>query len=361
MANNKNKQSLITINDIGNDDFPFFKSDKERIAYMSKAYKNMNLSKAFSVFYNLTLDKNTISNSTINKVYNLTIGEIYNGTVESFTSRSINFSIPGVKSEIVCKENFSDCMSEINAYLLTHNNKLLFEVRKFEKNTYTVSIINAYYKSWVNTIEKAMYENNGIQVHIDNLVNGGYIGHTTIKPLFDLTGKQYTHAVFIPGSHIVLNIENDFERWIGEDVIIVPQKFVDYHINYYTGEIEKSLVGSRKKVLQILGNNNMLDIYNKWKLSQEHDNVTFNNKFEGTVTGIINSQKKTGIFVELDDKYITGLAQIDAIDLINYKPGDKIMVKITTIECKEGVEPFVFAKNTNYIKECNVRPVFELV
>lgn len=359
---NNKKQNLLTANEIfGSDEFPKFKNDKERIKYMSKAYKNINLSKAFAIFYGLTIEKTVINNSTVNKVYNLEVGEIYNGTVESITNRGITFTIPGVKSDIVCKENFNDCITKIESYLLTHNNKLLFEVRKFENNVYTVSVINAYYKSWVSTIERAMKENNGIQVHIDELVHGGYIAHTNIKPLCDLTGRNYTHAVFIPGSHIVLNIENDFERWIGEDVIIVPQKFVDYHINYYTGEIEKSLVGSRKKVLQILGNNNMFEIYQKWQLAQSHENVTFDNKFDGTVTGIINSQKKTGIFIELDNKYITGLAQIDAIDLINYKPGDKITVRIADIECKENSEPFVFVKNTNYIKECNIRPVFEII
>ena len=59
--------------------------------------------------------------------------------------------------------------------------------------------------------------------------------------------------------------------------------------------------------------------------------------------------------------YITGLASIESIDLINYKPGDQVSVRITNFECKEGYEPFVLSKNGKYIKECNVRPVFELI
>lgn len=353
---------LLTIKEVGDElEFPYFKTDKERIKYMSKAYKNFNLAKAFQTFYNIEFGDAIIKDSSINKVYTLELGNVYNGVVESFDKNGIVFNVPGVKDEIICKENFTDCEMNINNYLLTHNNKLLFEVREKKNNKYFVSVINAYYKNWVNVINDAIKNNNGIQVHIDELVHGGYLCHTVIKQLYDLTGKMYTHLVFIPGSHIVLNIESDFEKWIGEDVIIVPQKFVDYNVNYRTGEIEKSLVGSRKKVLQFFGNNNLREIYNKWKLAEEHENVSFDNRFEGTVTGIINSQKKTGIFVELNDKFITGLAQIEAIDLLNYKPGDPVYVKISNFECKEGCEPFVFSKNGKYIKECNVRPVFEII
>lgn len=339
-ATAKTQEKLITFDDFSNDIFSTFKTEKERIKYVSKAYKNMNIAKAFQVFYNIDVENAVLKNSSVNKVYTLELGGIYSGTVESFDRRGIVFNMPGVKDEIICKENFTDCEFNLNNYLVTHNNRLIFEVREKKNNTYIVSVINAYYKSWVNMINEAIRENNGIQVHIDKLVPGGYLCHTVIKHLYDLTGKMFTHSVFIPGSHIVLNIENDFEKWIGQDVIIVPQKFVDYKTNFKTGEIEKSLVGSRKKVLQILGNNNMFDIYSKYQLSQENNNVTWDNTFDGVVTGIINSQNKTGIFVELTDKYITGLAEIDSIDLINYKPGDEVRVKVVRFESKEGMKPF---------------------
>lgn len=355
------KERLLTYNDFSEDLFSEIADDKNRIKYVSKAYKNLNLSKAFQIYYGLEISAEVAKNTNINKVYTLEIGKVYNGTVESYGKNSIVFTIPGVKDEIVCKENITD-NDNFQNYLLTHNNQLLFKVRGKKNNTYVVSVIEAYYQSWVDMINKAIRNNDGIQVHIDELVRGGYLCHTDIKQLNDVTGKNYTHSVFIPGSHIVLNIENDFERWIGEDVIIVPQKFVDYHINYYTGEVEKSLVGSRKKVLQIIGNNNIQKLYTTWQLvtSSENANITWDNAFNGTVTGIINSQKKTGIFVELEDQYITGLANIDAMELINYKPGDPVRVKIVDFECREGTKPFVYDKN-GILRECNIRPIFELV
>ena len=361
MANNTNKQRLLTAADIYSDDnFPYFKNDIERIKYMKKAYGNMPIAKSFSIFYGVDISEDTKRNKSINTVQIIELGNVYSGTVKSFGKNGIIFEIPGVKDEIISKEYFNDCIDSINNYLLNHNNKLLFEVREHKDNRYIVSVIGAYYKQWTNTINKAIQHEQGINVHIDSLVKGGYICHTNISPLCQLTGKSYTHSVFIPGSHIVLNIEYDFDKWVGQDVMIVPQKFVEFRRDLKTGLIENSLVGSRKKVLQILGMNNIHQIYNKWLLASTDERVKYVPEiFEGTVTGIINSSNKTGIFVELNDKYITGLMPIDAMDLLDYHPGDSIKVKISEFEIQEGKDPFVYNKKGTLIKS-NVRPVFEL-
>jgi len=105
--------------------------------------------------------------------------------------------------------------------------------------------------------------------------------------------------------------------------------------------------------------NNLSEMYNKYLLGQS-ENVTYVPEvYDGTITGIINSQKKTGVFVELDGKYITGLMPIDASDLLDYRAGNQIKVKIKEFEIQEGKEPFVTNKRGNIVK-CNTRPVFEL-
>ena len=44
MANNKNKQRLLTYADInGENDFPYFKNDAERIKYMKKAVQKAKM------------------------------------------------------------------------------------------------------------------------------------------------------------------------------------------------------------------------------------------------------------------------------------------------------------------------------
>lgn len=360
MANNKNKEHLLTYADIyENGDFPIFKNDKERINYVNRAYKNLSLAKAMSIFYNVEFSPEVKQNKAINNVIDISLGQIIQGTIKEFSKTAMSFEVPGVKEEIICKENFTSCYDNVQQYLLTHNNKLLFEVREKKDNRYYVSVIGAYYKTWLDAINKAIQREDGIQVHIDGLVQGGYLCHTPIVPLNDVTGRNYTHSVFIPGSHIVLNIEHDFEKWIGQDVIIVPQKIVEFRKNFKTGETENSLVGSRKRVLQLFGMKNLFDIYQRFILGQ-NENVTYvPEKFDGVVTGIINSQKKTGVFIEIPDKYITGMLPVDSSDLLDYKPGDTVRVKVANFEVAEGKDPFITNKRGNIVKS-NTRIVFDV-
>lgn len=367
MSKNTKFEKLLTAVEC-EDMFSGFKNDRERLKYMAKAYKNIGIAKSFAIYYGMDIDNSLKQNKTVNTVTIINVGNVYLGEVKTFDKHGITFSIPGVKEEIIARDNFSDCVDNVNAYLATHGNKMLFEVREKKDNKYYVSVIQGYYRAWADKINKAIDNKNGISVHIDELVKGGYIAHTNINELSELTGKNYTHSVFIPGSQIVLNIERDFDRWVGEDVIVVPQKFMDFKtIGYGVNQlVERSLVSSRKLVLQILGMKNMYDIYNaamtKTKLAEANPNVSVEPViFEGTVTGIINSGKKTGIFVELNDKYITGLMPIEECDLLNYKTGDAIRVTIKEFEVQEGKEPFVLNKRGTSIIKCNVRPVFAQV
>jgi ribosomal protein S1 len=118
------------------------------------------------------------------------------------------------------------------------------------------------------------------------------------------------------------------------------------------------LVGSRKRVLQLIGNHYLYDIYNLYKLSESDASKFEKPSFTGIVTGVINSTKKTGAFIELKDKYITGLLPLDSCDLLDYQPGDEITVKIKEFEVQPDKEPFIL-KNNKVVK-CHTRPVFEL-
>ena len=281
----------------------------------------MSIAESFAKFYGIELDGT--SNKEVNSVTMIECGQCYWGTVNSISKAGISFLIPGVKEELVSKENFSDCMDYIQNYLLNHDNKLRFEVREKKHGVYYVSVINGYYKLWVENVERMAKKFEPIDVHIDSLTKGGYLCHTVITTLKELTGKDFTSSVFIPGSNIVLNIERDFERWVGEDIQIIPQKIVKFK---QTGDgIENSLIGSRKLLLQQRGNQNLYDIFNRAKLLALNANSSANKEvFDGTVTGIINSNKKTGIFVELNGLYITGLMPIDSSELLDFKPGDQI-------------------------------------
>ena len=354
----KNTKTLITAADI-EDVFNDFKSDKERIKYMNENYGDMDLAKSFEVFYGVKVSSAAKKSKIINTITNIVIGNVYEGTVSSFNHRGITFEIPGVKEEIISKETFNDCFDEVQNYLMNHNGKLMFEVREKRNGKYYVSIINAYYRIWQQLIERCIASETPINVHIDDLVRGGYLCHTDIWPINELTGKNYTSSVFIPGSLIVLNIESDFNKWIGEDVEIIPQKFT--HYRPVGAPAENSLVGSRKRLLQLEGFKNIYEIYNRMKLATMPGAKYTPEVFEGTVTGIINSSKKTGAFVELDNKYITGLLLLDSESLYGFHPGDKIKVTVKEWECQPDKEPFVFdKKNTSQVYKCHLRPIFDL-
>lgn len=356
----KTKASLLTNADLSKDMFSGFMDDTLRIKTITQQYKNMSIAKAFATFYNVKVADDIKKANEVNTITVIQPGDVYLGYVKEFTKNSMTFTIPSVKEDLVCTENFNSCYEHIQNYLLTHDNKLMFEVRE-KKNGHTiVSVLNAYYQYWMKMVESAIQKETPITVHIDELVKGGYMAHTSITPLEELTGIEYTNSVFIPGSQIVLNIEKDFQRWVGQDVEIIPQKIVDYKKDFKTGCIEKSIVGSRKRVLQLEGIENLYNLYMAEMLATKNKNSTYTKpSLEGHVTGIINSAKKTGVFIELDDKYITGLLPVEQKDLLDYHPGDPIYVKIAQFEVQENKEPFVTTHSGKVVRS-NTRPVFEL-
>lgn len=339
-----------------------FNTDADRIKKVSAEYKKVGIAKAFSLYYGLTLSNEIKQNRQINNISVLEVGKIYTGTVRGIENGNIEIFYPGCKEDIVCKESFASCIDSINNYLLTHDNKIMFELREKKQDTYYVSIINAYYKTWVNMINKAIDHEDCIEVHLEELVKGGYTGTTPITPLVQLTGKDYVSSIFVPGSHIVLNIERNFEQWVGENIYIVPQKFVEFKKDLATGLVENCLVGSRKRRLQIIGMQNTYEMYkdmeNAIKLAEFAGKTEIERPvYEGIVTGVINSKEKTGVFVEVTEKFITGLLPIDSYDLLDYKPGDVVNVYVNEFEVQKGRDPFVLNKNGQVLK-CNVRPIF---
>ena len=118
MQNNKNSNLLLTYADMMRDEeFPMFNNDKDRIKYMKHAYKNMSLAKSFSIFYGVEVSPEIKKDKSINQVNIINLGEIYAGTVKEITKTQISFNIPGVKEEIISKENFSTCIDYVQNYL----------------------------------------------------------------------------------------------------------------------------------------------------------------------------------------------------------------------------------------------------
>ena len=121
MANNTNKQRLLTAADIYSDaEFPLFKNDAERIKYMKKAYGNMSIAKSFAIFYGIEVSQETKQNKSINMVQVIELGKIYSGVVKSFGKNGIV-----LKSLVLRTKSFQKrismivLMQSIITYLIT--------------------------------------------------------------------------------------------------------------------------------------------------------------------------------------------------------------------------------------------------
>lgn len=337
-----------------------FVNDNQRIKLSKDLFKDMSIVEAFAAAYGDSISKKYETNDPINTVTNISVGQLYLGQVKEFDKNVLTFTIPGVKEELVCKENFNSCIDHMRNYLLTHNNQLMFEVREKQDNKFIVSVTNGYYRYWMKLIENNIQKEIPIDIHIDERIKGGFIGHTNITLLSEITGQEYTNSIFVPGSQIILNIEKDFDKWVGQDIEMIPQKVVDFRKDWQTGCIETSIVGSRKRMLQLVGMQNLYEMWNKKRLAEKNSNVTYEDPIlHGHVTGIINSSKSHGVFIEIDDMCITGLLPISPDKLLDYHPDDLVDVKIKEFEVKDGKDAFITSRKGKVIK-CNTRPVFEL-
>lgn len=357
------KVNLMTETMMEVDGFPVFSSERDRLKYMRDNYSKMSIDKAFSMYYEteLTKKQKKALNST-NNIIQLAKGMIVTATVTKFDKEGLEFVIPGVKEEIVSKENLLQYKENIDEYLMTHKNKLSIEVREFIHGRWVVSVMNAYYRLWMNSIERAIKNESGISVHINELTKGGYICSTPVTNLQELTGKSFTCNCFLPGSQIVLNIEHDFEQWVGQDVIVCPQKFGKFR-KEIGSPMEDSIICSRKRALQITGMVNLYNLYNTYQLHQKFNNseqaAQKDIELDCVVTGIINSNNKTGVFFEIRDQQITGMLPCTEDELINYIPGTEYKLILDRFDMQEGKqEPFLIINNQ--IKKCFIRPVFRV-
>ena len=162
-----------------------FINEKDRLKKISNSYKNVDVARAFAMYYNMELRESLKKIKQVECIPSLEIGKVYSAFVKEIGKNGIEFTFDGAKEfTIVCKESFATCLDEVNNYLLNHDNKLMFEVREKKNDVYYVSVINAYYKSWVSMINNYIDKEEFINVHINELVNGGYVGTTILTELF---------------------------------------------------------------------------------------------------------------------------------------------------------------------------------
>lgn len=352
-----------------NFDWPEFNSDTKRIKALSRRYKQMNIVDAFADYYNMSL-------SNINPLVNETPPEIRLGNI--ITTKILMIDKEKVLFDTV---NFkTNIQSSVNLYKYEKFKHFLpmdeinVVVTRVDKDKIVVDPITPMLESWLYPYVKdpvsqkkitSNFQSNAtpIKVKIKELTRGGFMGRAVIPNVSEFVGEDYTIDAFIPGSQIVLNITDNFEKFVGETV----DAFVVNYIQKPGTKNEMSLICSAKDVIKFNGEVNMINIFNSWCEESNLWKEVEKKSYQGKVTGVINSAKKCGVFVEIPELSITGMVTMKPEELVNYKPHSNVEVKLAGFEeemfydsvtdQQQHVIPYEIEDGV--LKKCNLKPILQ--
>ena len=349
----KNVQSSLDI------EWPEFKTEKERIRAYSKRYANTPISEAMC----------GIKEETIN-IPQLPVTPVVNGVYKARITKHGNYvSVHGLsaKEQVICRNNLKRYTN-----MEMTDREIDVKVVAIDKlrQTITIDVLQPLFENWINSImeDKTIQYNvkapKVVSVSNLRLGNGGFIGKAEIQAISEFIGEPYYVDAFIPGSQIVLNIENDFNRWNGATV----DTFVAGYTTRPDSVNQMSLICSRKALLNFSGNLTKIELYGDYCTQGKKWKAFTKSSFVGTVTGVINSSKKCGVFVELPLFNITGMINMEPERLVEFKAGDEVSVRITDFEQMLEYDPSTgnmvhqepYKIENNCLKSCILKPVLEL-
>lgn len=350
-----------------------YASESERIKAYSHKYKDASIVDAFNDVYGLKGKNVLVSDETIESTpreYN--IGDVFDVRISSISKNHVVFSGASLKTEMVSNTNLYK-WEKFKHYLPTDPIKVkVVDIDKRGGGKVVVDPIIPLIDEWLAPIAKNPRSQQVIgapkivKVKDLRIVSGGFTGDAVVPSVSEFIGEDYTVPTFIPGSQIVLNIADDFKSFEGKTVDTFVSSF-NYRMTGSKPSI--SLVCSAKNYLRFLGSLNIIGIFDSWCDDGEEWQKIKDNVYEGTVTGVLNSSRKCGVFVEIPSLFITGMIPTDPASLVNYKPKDKVSVCIKSIEEDMYYNQAAgqFQHNDPYVIEdgvllkCNIKPVLELV
>ena len=353
LSQTKNVQSSLDI------EWPEFKTEKERIRAYSKRYANTPISEAMC-----GIKEETIS------IPQLPVTPVVNGIYKArITKHGDYVSVHGLsaKEQVICRNNLKRYTN-----MEMTDREIDVKVVSIDKlrQTITIDVLQPLFENWINSImeDKTIQYNvkapKVVSVSNLRLGNGGFIGKAEIPAISEFIGEPYYVDAFIPGSQIVLNIESDFNRWNGATV----DTFVAGYTTRPDSVNQMSLICSRKALLNFSGNLTKIELYGDYCTQGKKWKAFTKSSFVGTVTGVINSSKKCGVFVELPLFNITGMINMEPERLVEFKAGDEVSVRITDFEPMLEYDPSTgnmvhqepYKIENGCLKSCILKPVLEL-
>jgi ribosomal protein S1 len=352
MSKNKTVEAFV---------WPEFSSDSKRIKAYSQRYKNCSITEAFEKAYNIPVGNvNQIVNDVPSEVR---VGQELMFRIQSISKNHVEFDTANHKSQFV------SCVNLYKYNRFKHNlplDPVKVLVMNVQKDKVVVDplapVINDYLTPILENknVQKVIGKPMSVRVKNLQLTKGGFTGKAVLPTVSEFVGEEYTVDVFIPGSQIVLNITDNFEKFVGGEV----DAFI---INYMTkpGSNTLSLIASAKELIKFRGECKLIELFNAWCEESQLWKDFSQAAVDGRVTGVINSSNKCGVFVEIPSLDMTGLVPVDADKLVNYKVNTNVKVQITDFDEEkkfnpitkqmEHVEPYIIEDGC--LVRCNIKPV----
>ena len=354
-------QTLERIKQLGNEgreaEWPVYSEESNRIAHNSRYFKNKSINDLYQEVYKVNLEVTTDNRD-------VQLGDIIKLNILHIDKNGVVFDQANIKETIKCNTKLYQYPN-----LLQHAFDKPIEFKVVEKNNNSItvdpfaSLLDIWMEDHVNHLEyqKDISGSNYVEVKDLQLTRGGYIGKVNINNISDVFGKESYMKAFIPGSQIVLNIENNFNRWVGETV---RAHIMSYSNNAKYGDM---LIVSPKEYLMHIGNINIVYLFNqeleyqkrvKQDPSTTEENPVKTRIFDGKITGICNTSKKCGVFIEIPYLNITGMLECTPDTINTYKRGSDISVQILNFDKKNTMKKPYEIQN-NILTNCNLRLLFK--
>ena len=349
--------------------FPKFNTDKRHIRALTEASKGLTITETFEAVSGVKIHVDPKIKSQIDSApAELHVGDVLEMSIRNISKHGVEFDCLNLKQQITSCVNLN--RYETFKHFLPKD-PVKVRVVSSTREKAVVDPLSPMLDEWLKPIlenpdsQRVLAEPQTIEVKDLRLTKGGFVGRAVVPNISRYLSEDYTIEAFIPGSQIVLNIEDDFNKWVGKTV----QAFVTNYIPKPGNINQMSLICSVKEYLKFIGERNMVDLYGKWCDDGKEWETLSREVLSGRVTGIINSSKKCGVFVEVPALNITGMVNVKAEELVNYKPGDRVGVRFANFE--ENVyyddtwkqlrheEPYHI--ENGILTKCNLKPVLEFV
>lgn len=341
--------------------WPEYNSDSKRIKETSKKYRNLSVVEAFEAAYNMSVGP--VKASVNDTPGDLRAGDTIHLNILSISKNRIEFDAANYKANITSSVNLAKYHRFKHNLPLDPVKVLVMSVQKDKVVVDPLApIVNDYLNPILanKNVQKVIGAPKSVKVKDLQLTKGGFTGKAVLPNVSEFVGEDYTVDVFIPGSQIVLNITDNFEQFVGKEV----DAFIVNHMSK-PGSNTLSLIASAKELIKFNGECKLIELFKAWCEESPVWTEFTNSPVEGRVTGVINSSKKCGVFVEIPSLSMTGLVPVEPDLLVNYKTDSIVNVKITGFDEEmkyntitkqlEHVDPYVIEDGC--LVRCNIKPV----